>query len=52
MEEQSFITALANMEKRTMNKASIRAVACEHFDVPVGVQRYRTVYEKMLSKAE
>jgi glycosyltransferase involved in cell wall biosynthesis len=44
-----FWTALDNMDKKTISKDAIRAVACVYFDVQVGVQRYSAVYEKMLA---
>ncbi|MEO6611025.1 MAG: glycosyltransferase [Chitinophagaceae bacterium] len=46
---KNFSTALNNMDKKTISKDAIRAVASEYFDVQVGVQRYSAVYGKMLA---
>jgi len=49
VQEKDFLPAIERMDQKKIEKEAIRQVALEHFDVTVGVQRYKTVYDLLLT---
>lgn len=47
--DHDFATAVDRMDARQWDRKAIREVARQYFDVPVGVQRYQSVYSLMLT---
>ncbi len=46
---EDFPAALERVERKVLDKEKIREVARQYFGLPVGVQRYKAVYDALLS---
>ncbi|MEO7923978.1 MAG: glycosyltransferase [Chitinophagaceae bacterium] len=49
VQAKDFLPAMERMEQKKTDKNEIRQVALEHFDVTVGVRRYKKVYKLLLT---